>query len=481
MPLVRHGPPPGSDVGRSLAWPDAMCRARALALVACLVGFSFSAEVRAKDGSLFDGQDVLELTVEAPFDDLFANARDDDDYSVTGSVAYTDPATGRTIAIDDVAITTRGHTSRNASECDFPKLKLKFGPHAGDGLFEDIETLKVGTHCADRPDAERTPKYGRLANEKAPHREALVYRLLDAAQVPTLRARPARISYVFSGSKRTAEPPLIRNAMLLEDDDAALHRLGGAEQLTDDRFESAQAMFSPVDSARLAFAQAMIGNFDWCLRFFAGDTYRCDDTHPLWNVIAVVRKDGSAAPAIYDFDLSGIVVGRHPWFGQVLNEAFLPSNSRIEVEVLSQLQRVRSLYGRQHLDAMRRSFMDRKAAIFSALAEGVVDEEGRKLAGLYLSSFFNLIEDEAAFYRPVVVAADTRAYRDADRAQPACGEASVVPIGTPASAPLEVRGDMSRVLLLDAQWRWAPPRTCNAVRSRAVWIASDAIDTNYPR
>ena len=30
-------------------------------------------------------------------------------------------------------------------------------------------------------------------------------------------------------------------------------------------------MMSPPDVARLAFAEAMLGNFDWCLRFEPGD------------------------------------------------------------------------------------------------------------------------------------------------------------------------------------------------------------------
>jgi hypothetical protein len=300
-------------------------------------------------------------------------------------------------------------------------------------------------------------------------------------EVPTLRARPARISYVFSGPESRDKAPLVRNAMLLEDDDAAVRRLGGTGQLTDDRFDSAAAAFTPADSAALTFAEAMIGNFDWCLRFFDGDTYRCDATHPLWNVIAVVRKDDSVRPAIYDFDISGMVVGRHGWFRSVLNEEFVPSRSRPEVEVLSQLQRTRSLFPREVLDATRAAFMNKKAAVYAALADSMVDDEGRRLAETYLNSFFSIIGDAQAFYRPVVVAANTRAYRDPRRAQPACGQASVVPIGTPVSEPLEVSGDMSRVWLLDALWRWAPPRGCTAVRSGPVWIPSMAVDANYPR
>src|SRR4051812_11068162 len=457
---------------------------RHVSALAFLALFAAAPLCRAADstGSVFDSHELLEFTVEAPFADLFVKARADEDYSVKGAVKYTDPATGQATTVSGVQISTRGHTSKNASECEFPKLKLKF-PESRDnaGPFAGDRTIKIGTHCGDRPDDELTPKFGRLANDKAPHREALVYRLLAEAGGPSLRARPARISYLFLDSPRSDRRPLVRNAMLLEDDDAAGRRLGGVAQLTGDRFESAQAVFNEEDTAALTFAQAMIGNFDWCLRFFPGDTYRCDDTHPLWNVIAIVGKDGSSWPAVYDFDLSGIVVGRHGWFRNVLNEGFSASHSRPELEVLSQLQRTRGLFGRDVLDATRTAFVNKKPALYSAIADSTVDAEGRTLAETYLNSFFSIIADEQAFYSPVIVAADARVYRDAGRAQPACGEASVVPTGTPVSAPVEVSGDMSRVLLLDALWRWAPPHGCTAVRTGPVWVASDAIDTNYPR
>ena len=122
---------------------------------------------------------------------------------------------------------------------------------------------------------------------------------------------------------------------LLEDDDDASRRLGATIQLTEDRFDTARSTFAEADSARLAFAQAMVGNFDWCLRFHPGDRYRCDDLHPLWNILGVAHDDTWALPVVYDFDLSGIVVGRHNWFGKVFSTSFVPSRSRIEIEVMA--------------------------------------------------------------------------------------------------------------------------------------------------
>ena len=152
---------------------------------------------------LFTATDPLAITLEAPLHELFAKD-DNEDVSVPGIVSYKDPSSGSEVK-REAQVSVRGHTSRRETECTFPKLKLK---------FKEGDVLKIGTHCGEASDEALSPKYGRLANEKSPQREALVYRLLQAADVPTLRARPASVTYMESG-----QPPLTRKALLVEDDD----------------------------------------------------------------------------------------------------------------------------------------------------------------------------------------------------------------------------------------------------------------------
>ncbi|PYR36502.1 MAG: hypothetical protein DMF93_19845, partial [Acidobacteria bacterium] len=125
---------------------------------------------------------------------LFAHAQQDN-YSVRGALTYQDR--GREVHVPDVKVSVRGNSSRNESECTFPKLKLEW-PSA---------SLKIGTHCGESTDGSVTAKFGRLPNEHSPRREAFVYQLLDVLQVLSLKARPARITYVSSGRE-----PLVRNA-----------------------------------------------------------------------------------------------------------------------------------------------------------------------------------------------------------------------------------------------------------------------------
>jgi hypothetical protein len=290
--------------------------------------------------AVFSDRGVAKLTLEAPLDELLAHSERQDDSHVTGRLTLADGETP--VILEHVRVSVRGHTSRRASECDFPKLKLDLSDADRTGTaLENVKAIKIGTHCGDRPDSVLTPRYGRLANEHEPLRESLVYQVLRAAGIPTLLARPARITYVDIEHRRQT---LERNAMLLEDDGSAAHRLGAQQIVEEGVFESAHSQFAEADTARVLFAEAMIGNFDWCLRMFDGDTYRCDGRHPLWNVLATRRQSPPDVPLIYDFGLAGPVVGRHVWFDQVFDPDFTDPPSSVAVEVESQVQRTRSLF-----------------------------------------------------------------------------------------------------------------------------------------
>jgi hypothetical protein len=423
---------------------------------------------------IFSSDEPLALQLKAPLDELFDNGRDTETYSVVGSIS-TGSHTGRSKPIENVKVSLRGHTSRTESECSFPKLKLHFTAPPTEGPFAGITSVKIGTHCGDSTGDTLTAKFGRLPNEQSPYREAFIYRLLDVLQVPTLKARPARITYVSSD----VQQPLVRNAMLLEDDDDARARLGADLEIQPASFSNAQDEFKAADTAQMAFAEALIGNFDWCLRMTADDKYRCDARRILWNVVAL-RGGGRTFPLIYDFDVSGMVAGRHTWFGDVYNEAFVSSKSHAEVEVLGQVQRTRALFARGVLDATRARFTERKAEAYKALRSAALDEPGRRRIQEYMDAFYDAIGSDDAFYRPVVTAPNTMPYTTADRAAVVCKERGAIPLGTAVSAPLATQGSMIQVVLLDTQWNWATPVVCPAIHKGPVWIDSASVSNDFP-
>src|SRR4029453_4811605 len=230
---------------------------------------------------LFSSQDVLPLRLEGPLHELIAKSQlASDSSAVTGKLTLTQ--NGSDTTIDGVGISLRGHTSRRASECTFPKLKvtLPAGQVGRTGLAGH-SVLKIGTHCGETTGDAITAKYGRVANEHSPMREGFVYRLLDVVGVPTLKARQARITYVYSDGNSLRPESLVRNAIIIEDDDEAVKRLGGTRQIDEKGFSNARDQFTPADTAVVAFAEAMIGNFDWCLKMTRDDAYRCNARHPL--------------------------------------------------------------------------------------------------------------------------------------------------------------------------------------------------------
>lgn len=422
------------------------------------------AQQAAAPADLLAGNGVIALTLEAPLKELFAKGSENEKFSVAGRVTYKDPGSGADVQ-REALVSVRGHTSRRETECTFPKLKLK---------FKEGDELKIGTHCGEATDEALSPKYGRLANEKSPHREALVYRLLQAAEVPTLRTRPATVTYLDKG-----QAPLTRKALLVEDDGDARKRLQATVEIPMEQFGDAKARGALVDAGRIAFGQAMIGNFDWHLRNFPDDVYRGNVRKPIWNVLAFDRGDGKAALLAKDFDLAGIVVGRHSWFKTIFNPAYVPSKSEIEIEVLSQVQRTRSLFTRAELDALRRHFIERKAPIYAALDQAEVDPKGREIARSYVDNFFKAITGDESFYRPVVAKSDVRVFLDAAGTREACKPNEFVSPGTPVNE-LQRSGSMSQVVILDARWRWTSEQRCQSVQSGPVWVQSDAITKDYP-
>jgi hypothetical protein len=452
-----------------------------LAVAICSLAAAFAQT--ATRAPLFSSDEAVALQLNAPFNDLFEHARADDEYSVAGTLSYT--LGGREVSVDGVKVSLRGNTSRRENECAFPKLRVQLPADraAAGPLLAGVTSLKIGTHCGEAEPGALTAKYGRMSNEHSPLREAFVYRLLEAVDVPALKARPAKISYVYAdprpGQSPAQEQPVVRNALLLEGADDAVKRFGGTREIEEAAFTNARAQFSRADTARLALAQAMIGNFDWCLKMTPDDTYRCDAHHPLWNIIAAASADGKARPILYDFDVAGMVVGRHPWFKTVFNADFSASHSEIDVEVTAQVQRARGLFARAELDAARAGFLQHKDAAYRALGTAGLDTAGAETAKAHLDSFFKAIGSDEAFYRPAVVTPGSRLFANEDHA-PLCTSRGAIPIGTPVSEPLQTKGSMIQVLVLDAFWHWAPPAKCPAVQQGAVWIDADAVSRDFP-
>jgi hypothetical protein len=438
-----------------------LIRAAALAAAAAILVIP----LQGSGDGFFDDASVLEFTVEAPLQQLFDQGVHDESFSVPAKIA----AGASTPIAAELSI--RGNTSRK--ECPFPKLKLKM--QGRPDAFGGLRTVKINTHCGEAPDDALTKDFGRLANERSPWREGVVYRIAGAAGARTARTRPARITYVDS-SPSTSSRRLVRNALIVEDDDDVRKRLEGTGEITPAEFTNAREVLSPDDVARVAFTEALIGNFDWCLMMYPNDEYRCDARKKLWNLM-VLRTPSGAVPVLQDFDLAGPVTGRHVWFDHAFTRDF--TASEIDTEVIAQVQRTRTLFDRARLDRIRRDFLARRQAITRVIEASAVDPRGADLSRAYVDAFFRAIADDRDFYRPVIARAGVRIFADAAGRTEACGIGDTVPPGTPFKE-LRRENGRAQVQLLDALWRWAPPNECVPVHKGPVWIDPSAISDDFP-
>ena len=182
----------------------------------------------------------------------------------------------------------------------------------------------------------------------------------------------------------------------------------------------------------MAFGEALIGNFDWCLKMTARDNYRCDARHPVWNIAVADLGGGKARPLLHDFDVSGMVTavtrGSPP-----CSTSRSCVHSQIETEVLAQVQRTRTLLSARGSGRARAAFVARKSEAVRVLDAASLDPEGRRIAREYIEAFFKAIESDSAFYRPVVVSAGTQVYAGSDR-RPVCSAGATVPAGHARSA-----------------------------------------------
>ena len=424
------------------------------------------APLQGADG-FFDNAAVVTFTIEAPLGQLFENSDKNNAFSVKARVSASEPATADDVL--DAELSVRGNTSRK--ECAFPKLKLKL---KGDrGIFAGMHSVKINTHCGEAPGEELSPDFGRLANEKSPWREGVVYRIADAAGAHTPRVRLARITYVDSVAPARR---LTRNALIVEDDDDLKARLGATAEITPDEFTTAKQLFTPAETARVAFTQALIGNFDWCLMMAPGDGYRCDARKKLWNM-AAFRTSSGAVPVLEDFDLAGPVTGRHVWFDHVFPRGFAATDT--DTEAIAQVQRARTLFDRALLNRMRQDFESRRDAITRAIDQAPVDAHGAQLARAYVDAFYRAIGDDRAFYRPVIAREGIRIFQDAAGDTDACGKGDTAPVGTPFNE-LRRQNGRAEVQVLDALWHWAPPHECVPIHKNAVWIDPSGVSADFP-
>ena len=331
------------------------------------------------DAAIFSGTGPSTLRIEAPFAPAFSAARAGEPDGFFPQPRVKEPFAGTMIYKQGrkeiripIELTVRGNSS--LQECAFPKLKVKAAKPAVAGtVFEGVHKFKIGTHCGEGGSGT----IGRLRNQTAAWREALVYRIAAAAALPTLAVRPLTITYVDTAA---ANATVTRKAFLLEHIELAAKRYGGEALEDPEQWQGdPQAEMGADVIAQIHLLQALVGNWDW-------DIGAPGAGRVLWNTEAV-KSPGGMLPIAADFDLASMVT--RDWLKAETLDV-LPAERDVHVRQAAHylatgagasLPIAALLRARDH-------FVAKRAAIEAAAASGPIDATGRKNAQEHVRVFY---------------------------------------------------------------------------------------------
>jgi hypothetical protein len=254
-----------------------MLRVAYRASVIALAAPSSAQSPSRQPAPLFEASDPIHLKISGAFSTL---ARNRQGGPTPGTLI--DPS-GQSLPIN---LSARGITRRSTDICDFPPLRVDFtAPPPATSVFARQKRLKLVTHCRR---SESFQQYVLL--------EYSAYRMFNLLSPKSFRVRLANIDYVDADGR----PYASRIGFFIEDLGDVAKRNGTKETKAPERI--AAAALNPMDAARYALFQHMLGNHDWSMRAGpAGD--ECCHNAKLIGPLA----QGSVTPIPYDFDFSGMV------------------------------------------------------------------------------------------------------------------------------------------------------------------------------
>lgn len=227
----------------------------------------------AQSVNLFEGDEIVEITLSGSISELMKDRGDDPQYhSLT--LAYKSSFNDKTQI--PIKAKTRGHFRKLKSNCSYPPLLLNFsGEGTKNTLFEKQDKLKLVTACRD---------------DKYVIREYLVYKLNNVITPKSFRVRLVRVIFEDTGPKAKNSEPFY--GILIEDEDQMAKR-NDAFSVEGKLVRPEQTQ--PNDFLTMATFEYMIGNTDWSVQY-------------LQNV-KLISTDSAALPytVAYDFDHAGIV------------------------------------------------------------------------------------------------------------------------------------------------------------------------------
>lgn len=330
---------------------------------------------------IFDSREVTKLVLEGPFQkhfDLSFAGIPDGIFPPVREKPYFEGSLSYGGVVLPVKIRVRGNSS--LQECPFPKLKVKLSSEVRQGTpFEDAREWKIGSHCAEGGQGN----IGRLRDERATFREAVVYEAMGLFGFLSPRVRRVHFTYHdtsdLSNGDRTGWS-LTRMGFMFDHVEVLAEGLNGHALEDEEVAALSDAQFPPLLIAELQLFHALIGNWDYALSA---------DGKRLWNTEVVELPDKSLRPVAGDFDLSSWVTGS---VRVMAPRDFMPELEDIERHYYYELSRIRAAFGADMFLNATQRFLGFREALESLIAVVEVDEEGREFIQRHIALFYELIE-----------------------------------------------------------------------------------------
>jgi len=238
----------------------------------CLCLFLISHHITGQINTLFESDQIIDLTLDGRLKDVFKDRGELSTYH-KATVIY---QAGRVNEQIPVKIKTRGNFRRSAINCKYPPLLLNFSRNKlpQNSLFAGQNKLKLVTSCR---------------GSEFVIQEYLVYRLYNLITPYSFKVRLVNVTYKDSVKAKTINQSY---GILLEDEKqmAARNETKMLKQLK----VSPQAI-QRQQFLKMAVFEYLIGNTDWSVQY-------------LQNIKLIQTNPASLPISIpYDFDHAGIV------------------------------------------------------------------------------------------------------------------------------------------------------------------------------
>lgn len=335
------------------------------ALLVCLLLMSLWLTPASASEALFASDEVLAITVSAPFEQIDIERDKSKEYE--GTLSYHDPELGPTTL--DAKFSVRGNFRLRKDICSYSQLwvNLKKGQVKGT-LFAGQNKIKLVVQCRD---ADYYREYI--------VREQQAYSIFREFSDLSLATRLLSVSYVDpeAGSNREHLGLFIQHHKNLAEEH-------GMENYEEER--AAKERLEPEQADRVAMFMYLVSNTDYS--FVApslGDDKCCH------NIKLLEDSEGTLHPVPYDFDSTGFVNARY-------------AEPAAGIRQRNVRQRIYRGYCAPEPLTMATSelFRQKRDAVYSIIDDPArLSERSLKMASRYIDDFYEVLESSGKFNREI--------------------------------------------------------------------------------